>query len=259
MEELVKLHKNPMVDFSADEDTDQEIEILTREITEIFHNAQKSIRRIGRPPKGFQENPDETKIRQNVQVALATSLQDASHAFRKVQTDYLNRLKGTEDRNREALAGNSLINEDFDEYLDKGFNAEQLGMLVGVEELAVEREREITQIVQSIGELAQIFREMHVLVIEQGTILDRIDYNIEKVVTYTSEAVGELTQANKSQKAYGKKLCILLLIVIVVCLALALVIVKKVVFPGDTPTAAPTTSPGNRSYVYPDLFALMLQ
>ena len=33
---------------------------------------------------------------------------------------------------------------------------------------------------QSVAELAEIFREIHVLVIKQGTVIDRIDYNIEQ-------------------------------------------------------------------------------
>ena len=34
---------------------------------------------------------------------------------------------------------------------------------------------------QSIEELSEIFKELAVLVIDQGTILDRIDFNMEQV------------------------------------------------------------------------------
>jgi len=46
---------------------------------------------------------------------------------------------------------------------------------------APRRDHEINAIVQSIEELSQIFKELAVLVIDQGTILDRIDYNMEQV------------------------------------------------------------------------------
>ena len=36
-----------------------------------------------------------------------------------------------------------------------------------------------TQVAESVSELAGIFKEIQVLVIDQGTILDRIDFNIE--------------------------------------------------------------------------------
>ena len=44
-----------------------------------------------------------------------------------------------------------------------------------------EREKEIKQIAKSIVELNEVFKEMSVLVIDQGTVLDRIDYNVEQV------------------------------------------------------------------------------
>ena len=40
-----------------------------------------------------------------------------------------------------------------------------------------------------------MFKELNILVVEQGTILDRIDYNIEEGVKYTAEAVQELVKA----------------------------------------------------------------
>ena len=41
------------------------------------------------------------------------------------------------------------------------------------------RSNEIEELTKSINDLAVLFKDLSVLVIEQGTILDRIDYNIE--------------------------------------------------------------------------------
>lgn len=45
-----------------------------------------------------------------------------------------------------------------------------------------ERDQEITKVVQSIYSLNAIYKELQNLVIEQGSLLDRIDENIDRTV-----------------------------------------------------------------------------
>lgn len=53
--------------------------------------------------------------------------------------------------------------------------------------MVAERDEEIRKIAESIQELSTIFKELAVLVIDQGTILDRIDFNMEQVLIKTSK------------------------------------------------------------------------
>lgn len=60
-----------------------------------------------------------------------------------------------------------------------------------------DRDREIAGIAQSITELADMFKDLGNLVLDQGTLLDRIDYNVEQMSTDVRGAVEELKVATK--------------------------------------------------------------
>lgn len=60
----------------------------------------------------------------------------------------------------------------------------------------IQREKEISELAKGIIELADIFKELQTMVIDQGTMLDRIDYNIENMVSHVKGAEKELVQVD---------------------------------------------------------------
>ena len=56
----------------------------------------------------------------------------------------------------------------------------------------MKRDVEINQLVDTMNELGDIFKQLNNLVIEQGNILDRIDYNIEQTLENTKKANKQL-------------------------------------------------------------------
>ena len=62
------------------------------------------------------------------------------------------------------------------------------------EELARERDEDINKLIDNINELNVLFKQMNQIVIEQGTIVDRIDYNLEQSVDNVVKAKKELVQ-----------------------------------------------------------------
>jgi len=105
------------------------------------------------------------------------------------------------------------------------------------EALIAQRENEIEQIAQGIIELANIFQELQTMVIDQGTMLDRIDYNVERMSRDVKEADKELKVASGYQKRSIKRKVMLLLAILIagVFILLSLKLSRK---GGDTPTPA---------------------
>lgn len=60
-----------------------------------------------------------------------------------------------------------------------------------------QRTNELTQIASSISELAELFRDLGNMVVEQGTVLDSVEYNVQQTAAHAKGAVEELVVATK--------------------------------------------------------------
>lgn len=80
---------------------------------------------------------------------------------------------------------------------DKSFSQSTLQQtsqkqIQGNDAAILQREREINDIAKGIIELADIFKDLQTMVIDQGTMLDRIDYNVERMAVNVKAADKEL-------------------------------------------------------------------
>lgn len=90
-----------------------------------------------------------------------------------------------------------------------------------------EREEEVNKIVKSIVDLNNIFKDLANMVHEQGTVLDRIDYNIEQTQVQVYEGYKQLQKAERYQRKNRKMHCIFILGIAVVVMFVLLIIVKS--------------------------------
>jgi syntaxin 16 len=152
----------------------------------------------------------EALVRENAQRALAQALQESSKLFRKQQKSFVATLEKRDGGPQWLEVGGEDSNEPIDDF---GFTDTQLIELEERERDVDERSTQITKIAKSVTELNSIFKELAVLVIDQGTVLDRIDYNLEQVSVKTQEATRQLEKADRAQRSGRAMKCIMALII----------------------------------------------
>ncbi|GFP95699.1 syntaxin-22 [Phtheirospermum japonicum] len=87
-----------------------------------------------------------------------------------------------------------------------------------------EREQGIQEIQQQIGEVNEIFKDLAVLVHEQGTMIDDIGSNIEGAHAATAQGKSQLVKASKTQRSNSSLTCLLLVIFGIVLLIVIIVL-----------------------------------
>lgn len=206
------------------DDMEVKIERLTSDITDKFRQAERLLLKVGAATR--RTGGEEATIGSNVQRSLAKKIQELSVEFRQKQRKYLSDVQAQKSgalAETESKFGIDL-NETEREY---GFDETQLAMVDDLNDAVQSRDKEIVQIAKSIEELGTIFKELAVLVIDQGTILDRIDYNMEAVVEHTQEGISQLERAENHQKNARSIKCIFCLSCTIVVLLMILVLKHK--------------------------------
>lgn len=231
MAELAKAHaKALMPSFGDGRDDQRAIEVLTHEITDLLKRSEKRLQKLS-----VKDSSEDSTVRKNVQRALATDLQSLSLEFRKKQSSYLKQLRQQKegqdgvDLEMNMNGSKSTFELEDDEFEDVGFTEVQMSKLKKSEAFTREREREIEQVVESVNELAQIMKDLSVLVIDQGTIVDRIDYNVQNVAASVEEGYKQLQKAERTQKKGGMVMCATVL-VILIFIMIVLLILKNIIF-----------------------------
>lgn len=220
LNKLKEWHSKAMlVSFETENEAQQHVDVLTEDVKQMFGKLDKEIKRLSASAGG-----GDGKVVAQVQRQLAQALFKLSVEFRKQETRYLNKLEERKGYGRGhfgLLVEEAGVSSAMDE--DPGFTDLQLAQVSQAESMVAQRDEEIRKIVETIAELAQIMKDLSVLVVEQGTILDRIDYNIEQVAQQVEAGVSELEKAEKKQKASRSILCIAALIVCILIVLLVIV------------------------------------
>ncbi|EFQ26135.1 SNARE domain-containing protein [Colletotrichum graminicola M1.001] len=236
---LERLHQKHVLPGFNDEDTkkaeEREIETLTQQITKGFHDCHRCIQRVEQMVRESQHagtiTSAEETMAKNIQISLASRVQDSK--LRGMSglgggSGVGPGDKGSTPQSSSSYMDPSMLESDADRSFSQStLQATQQKLLQSNDAAIIQREREIEDIAQGIIELADIFRDLQTMVIDQGTMLDRIDYNVERMATDVKGAEKELVVAAGYQKKTTKRKIILLLLIIIAGMIILLVIKPK--------------------------------
>jgi len=185
---------------------DREVEATSSNISTLVRCCEQSIHQIrsaGKGPRGTGEDALlDDEFRQNMQRNLASQLQQLSKQCRETQKEYLAEMKkrkglpqDLEVGGRAAAGSSAFAGSGGMQVMEQ-----QLNELDEMEVHAAQRSGEIAQIASSVMELNRIFKDLAALVIDQGTVMDRIDCNTEKIYKKSDEAKGQIQKAVTRKK-----------------------------------------------------------
>ncbi|CAH0384028.1 unnamed protein product [Bemisia tabaci] len=248
LKELAALQEVHMQRPTFDESTHQELqmEVLTQEISKMFSRIQRLVQQIRHASENDRKD-QERRLSYSVITSLLTSLQELTNHFRGLQSSYLNRLDSREERSRldfgskeedrELFSVNGFNDADWEtECIDERFRVTKPGQSISEQQMllieednaktAEMRDKQVSSIVQSIVDLNVLFKDLSTMVVEQGTVLDRIDYTLEQTSIGVSQGYEQLVKADRSHAKNRKMMCIMCLAPVTLIMLFLLIIIK---------------------------------
>jgi syntaxin 16 len=151
------------------------------------------------------------QIKDNISQSILSDLNSFSKKFKINQELYSQKCKElvVEEEDDKGLEMNeiSTVNSELnDNSGDKNFL-----MREEPDSILVRRNTELNEIVRGVTYLQQMFKDLQVIVSEQGTILDRIDYNIDVGFDNVSKGKKKIVSANEKHKSHCFRNAILFL------------------------------------------------
>lgn len=266
--DLSSLYKKLLITRDSEKAAlEKSIEDLNYTITKMFEACYVPIKKLEFLQKNYVRlklnyTPDELVIIENYKKLYAVRIQESLLVFRNLQNNYIKFLRDddydNDDDTRQLLSGTASSNQvalleesssNIESYSRQALQqAQQQIQNNPNSQILASREREISKLAMGILEISTIFKEMETLVVDQGSMLDRIDYNLAQAAEDLRQSDRELIKAQGYQKRTTKCKIIFLLSLIVLALFIVVVVKphgKTTVVEKPAEHATPPDSAGN--------------
>ena len=223
MQEKQQQRLIPKFDDQENKKLNKIIKEISTEMTKELKESQDILKEIINDKNEEDEiNLDEInnkQIKQNMKQNVVNKLSEFTKKFKLNQELYNNKFQDLVIDEEIANKSFSIRKDDIQD--NKGKND-----FLSTQENNIQlrqRDEDLTNLLKSVNELASIFKDMQTLVMEQGTILDRIDYNIDIASNNINKGKKNIKKAEKHLKNNCFRNVIIILIVIIFIEALLLI------------------------------------
>ena len=210
--------KRLMIQFNIEEQRNlsKNIKKISYQLTKEIRYLEKSIQiYISTDIPNESEDPEsitnflQEQIKENMNQNILSEFFIFSKKFKLNQEIYLKKCEELviEDDDEDKEINNAIemneistTNSENDDNVQRSNSDQNFLMKDEPDLLLQERDNEIGNIVKGVNTLHEMFKDMNILVNEQGTILDRIDYNIDIGFDNVVKAKKKINSANESRK-----------------------------------------------------------
>lgn len=193
---------------AADTEADERaaIERRGKEISKLIKELDRMVETGIKPAAAGAS--DEALAAQNVQRHLAVRLGAVITDFKDTQTLFAEQIRRRDEKARkfQTLGAAPEVQERLQReeksagYMEMGYSQVEITELLAMEAVAKDQNKEAQDILASVMELHEMFQDLRNLVVEQGSVLDRIDYNVTQASIKITKGLGELKEARVEQK-----------------------------------------------------------
>uniref|UniRef100_A0AAR2J2S6 Syntaxin-3 n=1 Tax=Pygocentrus nattereri TaxID=42514 RepID=A0AAR2J2S6_PYGNA len=203
---------------TSDQKTQDDMETITNEIKKLANNARNKLKSIERSLESNAEDrvSADMRIKKSQHAILARKFVEVMTKYNEAQVEFREKSKGRIQRQLEISElelDNHTTFLHCMQIMDSGISKQALNEIEA-------RHKDIMRLESSIKELHDMFVDIAMLVENQGSMIDRIESNMDQSVGFVERAVADTKKAAKFQQEARRKqmmitLCCVILAVIV--------------------------------------------
>ena len=232
LDELVAQTNKAQSQHLTSKRSDEELEKLADQFKLESRKAKGKLTEFDGILKSVQLSDAESRMITNTYSHLVRRTVTTNQEFNKITSTFYDKYR-KQLKHQLSIAGYSENEINIDEMLENGekpqiFNQNVLASTAEARLAlrdAEDRYDQLMAVEKSIVELNDMYKDLALMVDSQGSVIDRIAYNVEEATVKVETGQKQLKEAEKKKKGFRKKKIICISVIVVVVLILLLIVI----------------------------------